>query len=110
MLGVTDSAVKELKKIILDSNAEGSGVRVFASQGCCGPSYGFDLTEKGNDGDKLLEKDGLKIFIDPVASNGLDSATIDFLEEGLHKGFLIQGLPESNGCSDSGCSDGGCCC
>lgn len=104
MLGVTDSAVKELKKIIVDSNV--TGIRVFASQGCCGPSYGFDLTENGNDGDSLLEKDGLKIFIDPVASNSLDNATIDFMEEGSHKGFMIQGLPEPNTCSGSG----GCCC
>jgi iron-sulfur cluster assembly protein len=107
MLGVTDSAVKEFKKIISDSNANGAGIRIFASQGCCGPSYGMDVSEKGNDGDKLVEKDGLKIFIDHSASVGLDQATIDFLEEGPHKGFMIQGLPQSNGCS-SGCSDGCC--
>jgi iron-sulfur cluster assembly accessory protein len=104
MLGVTDNAVKEFKKLLEDSKASNSGIRVFASGGsCCGPSFGMDISEKGVESDKLLEMDGLKIFIDPMAFNDLENATIDFMEEGQQKGFVIQGLA-SSGCSSGCCS------
>jgi iron-sulfur cluster assembly protein len=99
MLDVTESALKEFKKLIADSHADGSRIRIFASGGgCCGPSYGLDVSEKGETGDKLLNKDGLDIYIDPAASDGLDAATIDYIENGPHKGFVIQGLPKSSCC------------
>jgi iron-sulfur cluster insertion protein len=99
MLGVTDSAINQFKKLISDSNANGSGIRVFASgSGCCGPSYGLDIAEKAEEGDTMIEKDGLKIFIDSVASESLSAATIDYTEQGPGKGFQIQGLPKSGCC------------
>jgi len=80
MLGITDSAAKEFKRLIAESKAEGSGIRVFNSGGgCCGPSLGLDISEKGNDGDVTIEKDNLKIFIDPVISADIENATIDFV-------------------------------
>jgi len=99
MLRLTDSAVKEFKKIISDSDANGSGIRIFSSGGgCCGASYGLDIAEKANDGDKSLEKDGLKIFVDPAVSEELDNATIDYIDKGPRKGFSILGLPKSGCC------------
>jgi iron-sulfur cluster assembly accessory protein len=96
---ITDSALQQFKKLITDSKADGSGIRVFASGGgCCGPSYGMEISETGEAGDKLLEKDGLKIFIDSVASESLDNATIDYLKQGNREGFSIQGLPKSGCC------------
>ena len=99
MPDITDAAVKQFKKLISDSKADGSGIRIFASGGgCCGPSYGLDISEKGEEGDKASEKDGLKIFLDSAAFNDLANATIDFLEEGPRKGFVIQEVPQSGCC------------
>ncbi len=99
MLKITDSAVKEFKKLIDESKAQDSVVRVFASGGgCCGPSYGVDIVEKSAEGDTLIEKEGLKVFIDASSAEGLDSATIDYIEAGPDKGFTILGLQESGGC------------
>lgn len=99
MLGITDLAVKEFKKIIAEANANGSGIRIFAAGGgCCGPSYGLDISENGNEGDVVLEKDGLKIFIDPTVSDILADATIDYIDNGPRKGFTILGLEQSGCC------------
>jgi iron-sulfur cluster assembly protein len=100
MLELTDSAVKQLKKLVSYTDAKGPFIRIFVyGCGCCGqPSYSIDTTENGKDGDKLLEKDGLKIFIEPAASDGLDNATIDYTEDDLHSGFMIHGLPQSLRC------------
>ena len=99
MLGLTDSAVKEFKKLISDSKANGSGIRVFTSGGgCCGPSYGLDIAEKAEEGDAIIEKDGLKVFVEIKASAGLESATIDYITDGTRKGFTILGLQQSGCC------------
>ena len=99
MLILTDSAIKEFKKLITDSNANGSGIRVFTSgKGCCGVSYGLDIAEKAEEGDTIIEKDGLKVFVEIKASVGLENATIDFITDGPRRGFTILGLQQSSCC------------
>lgn len=95
MLEVTEAAVKEFKRLIAESGAEGSGVRIFeAGGGCCGPQYGLDISEKGEAGDILFNKDGLNVYLDAAASAGLAEATLDHAGEGPQPGFVILGLPK----------------
>lgn len=100
MLALTDSAVIQLKKLISKSEDEDPIIRVFHHGcGCCGqPSYGLKIIRNGQDGDVLLEKDGLKVFIESAASDGLDKATIDYKEVGLRSGFMMYGLQQSIHC------------
>lgn len=98
MLGLTNSAVNEFKKLLSDSNAQGSGIRVFTSGGCCGPSYSLDIAEKADEGDTIIEKDGLKVFVESNALVGLENATIDFITDGPKKGFTILGLQQTGCC------------
>lgn len=44
------------------------------------------------DGDEILEKDGLKVFLDREANKMLSDATIDFSDE---QGFAIEGMTQS---------------
>ncbi len=97
MLEVTEAAVKEFKKLIAESKAEGSGVRIFeAGGGCCGPQYGLDISEKGEEGDVTFNKDGLDVYLDAAASAGLAGATLDYIAEGAQAGFVILGLPKKS--------------
>lgn len=92
MLEITDAAVNRLKKVLLNSGVKDFGIRIFASEcGCC-PSYGLDAAEKGEEGDVLVEKDSLKIYLDPVAYTALASATLDYRD-----GFTISGVPSCQG-------------
>jgi len=95
MLEVTGSAVEQFKKLLTESGAEGSGVRVFLSGGGCCPSFGIDISESGEAGDELIEKDGLKVFVEPAAHNELSNAKIDYVDSGDMKGFSITGLSSS---------------
>ncbi len=99
MLDVTEAAVNEFKKFIREANADGAGIRVFAAPGgCCGPTFGLDISQNGNEGDDVVEKYDLKIYIDPAISDILSNATIDYIEDGPRKGFTILGLPKSGCC------------
>ncbi len=90
MLDITAAAIKQFKEVLTESGETNHGIRVFVSgDGCCS-SYGLDASEHGEPGDKVIEKDGLKIFIDPAADNELSNATIDY-----ENGFMIRGISSS---------------
>lgn len=89
---ITKSAVKEFQKMIKEDCGKDSGLRIFISGGgCCGTSFGLEVTAKGESGEKEITKDGIKIFLSKEAEEKLSVATIDF----SGGGFKISGLPSS---------------
>ena len=95
MLKITDSAVKQFKKMLLEADVKNFGIRIFSSGGGCCASYGLDTSEKGKSGDVLIEKDGLKVFVEPAALGALSNSSVDYLNSGGKKGFTITGLSSS---------------
>lgn len=88
---ITKKAVAEFKKMVAEAGGKTCAVRVFSSRGCCGSTYGMELTEAGEKGDSLMEEDGLKVYVSAEAAEGLAAATID--HDG--KSFTIKGLPKA---------------
>jgi iron-sulfur cluster assembly protein len=95
MLEITDSAVKHFKKLLLEADVKNYGIRIFSSGGGCCASYGLDTSENGEPGDVFIEKDGLKIFVEPAALDALSNASVDYLNSKQKKGFTITGLSSS---------------
>lgn len=95
MLQITDSAVKQFKKVLLEGGVKDSGIRIFSSGGGCCPTYGMDASENGEVGDTLIEKDGLKIFVESEVFNQLSNASLDYSDSPGKRGFVITGLPSS---------------
>ncbi|PIV21866.1 MAG: hypothetical protein COS40_06750 [Deltaproteobacteria bacterium CG03_land_8_20_14_0_80_45_14] len=92
MFEITDAAVKQFKKILSESDTTISNIRIFISGGGCCASYGLDVTEKGEDGDVLIEKNNLKIYVEPAAHEALSKATLDY-----ENGFMVKGMPSCCG-------------
>ncbi len=93
MITMTDKAVIEIKRIITtDPTAQGSHLRVqVVGGGCSGMSYklGFDaapLTEN----DKIFEKDGVKVIIDPKSFLFLSGTELDFTDGLTGTGFVFK--------------------
>ncbi|MCM8830420.1 MAG: iron-sulfur cluster assembly accessory protein [Candidatus Omnitrophica bacterium] len=96
MIEISSKAVDQFKKFISESDIESGGIRIFvAGRGCCGLSFGMDISENGEKEDRLVEKDGLKLFIQPAAFDALSNATIDYVDEGNNSGFVIKGIGSS---------------
>ncbi|MGB9856727.1 MAG: HesB/IscA family protein [Dictyoglomaceae bacterium] len=86
MIDITDRAVEEFKKFLVENNKEGFGIRIFfAGSSCCGGSYRLGIVEEGEPKDKVVEKNGLKVFIDPIVYEELSEAIIDY-----NDGFVIE--------------------
>lgn len=104
MLSITDRAVDKAKAILVAEGKNDWGIRIYcAGESCCGPSYGLDINEIPVPGDEVINKDGLKLFIEKVAFEKLSGSQLDYYEDMERAGFIITGLAPSCGSSCSGC-------
>jgi iron-sulfur cluster assembly protein len=110
MVTISDLAAEKGKAILTAEGKAEWGLRVYLSgSSCCGPAFGMDLNEQPVEGDKVLEKDGLKVFVEKGASEKLDGMEIHFMDNGEQQGFVIRGNQPSscNPQEGSGCSSCG---
>ncbi|MGW8272485.1 MAG: HesB/IscA family protein [Thermodesulfovibrionales bacterium] len=108
MLNVTESAAAKLREVLAAEGKEQWGVRLLVEdEGCCG-SYGLDLAEQSAADDIVVEKDGVRIFIDGMISERVSGMTIDFIDEEERKGFVLTGGCFS--CGAGGDSEGSSAC
>ncbi|KAF0146221.1 MAG: iron-sulfur cluster assembly accessory protein [Nitrospirae bacterium] len=107
MITITDVAAEKAKQLLTAEGKAEWGLRVYSAEGgCCGPSYGMDIDEKPGEGDEVIEKNGLKVFIDKNTCQKLDGMGIDFVDDGERQGFVLTG-GKAPSCSSSGCSSCG---
>jgi len=92
MIELTDKAVSEIRRIReKDSAANESMLRVMVvGGGCSGMSYklGFD-NQPAAATDKIFEKDGVKIVIDPKSYLYLSGTVLDFTDGLNGTGFVF---------------------
>ncbi len=106
---ITEKAAEKAKAILSGEGKAEWGIRIFvAGESCCGPSFGLDLQEEQMSGDEVVEKDGLKVYMDKQTLETLTGRQLDYYvgEEG--EGFIFTGGVSS--CSPGGssaCGSGG---
>jgi iron-sulfur cluster assembly protein len=93
MITVTEKAVNEIKRIQAnDPTAKDTSLRVMVvGGGCSGMSYklGFD-NQPAAANDKVYEKDGIKIIIDPKSFLYLSGTELDFTDGLNGTGFVFK--------------------
>ena len=101
---LSESAAKEIKKIIVDQSlpAENTRLRVgVKGGGCSGFSYLLDLTEEPKgESDEEMESHGVKILCDMKSYLYLNGVEIDFKDEVMGRGFVFK---NPNATSSCGC-------
>lgn len=118
LVTVTERAAQELKTAIAAQTETYEGIRLgLSGGGCCGPGYLLALAEKPEEGDVVVESQGIKIFIEGGHSEGLKGAKLDFVETPMGSGFHVDNpnvVKEEHGHGGGGCAcgsgGGGCGC
>ena len=65
-IGITDSAMERLKKLLTERNTPNAGLRIAVKGGgCSGLAYHMEWAEEPKQRDKLFEREGVRVFIDP---------------------------------------------
>ncbi len=87
----TNSAAQKVQQLIQEEDNAALMLRVFVQGGgCSGFQYGFTFDDNIQDGDTVVENQGVKLLIDPMSFQYLAGAEIDYTEglEGAH--FVIR--------------------
>lgn len=103
-LSFTDSAASKVKQLIEEEGNDNLNLRVFVSGGgCSGFQYGFTFDETINEDDTIMEKNGVKLLVDPMSFQYLIGAEIDYQENLKGAQFVIKnpGATSTCGCGSS---------
>jgi len=102
---LTEKARSEVKKI-MEANKipETYGLRVgVKGGGCSGLSYSLGFDSEARDNDKMLEIDGVRIFVDPKSLFYLSGTQLDFTDGLNGRGFVFNNpnATKTCGCGSS---------
>jgi iron-sulfur cluster assembly protein len=101
MISLTTAAVEQLKQLIEKQADPETALRVFVSPGgCSGFQYGMALDTQSQEGDAVLDHEGIKVYVDEYSSNYLDGAEIDYVDGLMGAGFTVY---NPNAVSSCGC-------
>ena len=103
-IALTDSAVVRLRRLLTERNTPEAGLRIAVKGGgCSGLSYHMEWTDKPRDLDKIFEREGVRVFIDPKSYLYLMGTELVFEEGLLASGFKLQNpnVTAACGCGDS---------
>jgi iron-sulfur cluster insertion protein len=87
----TDAAAAKVGQLIVEEANPELKLRVFVSGGgCSGFQYGFTFDESIEEGDVCVEKQGVKLLVDPMSIQYLMGAEIDYRDDLEGARFVIR--------------------
>lgn len=72
----------------LRTDVGGRILRIAFTTGCGGSGYRLSYADSPNDGDKVVEVEGIKVALDDMAASRLDGAVIEYDE--TEDGYLLE--------------------
>jgi len=99
-LSLTPDAVERIKEVCAD---QGDNILLRLSVeggGCSGFRYMFDIIDKPESDDVVMEQDGVKLATDPASLDFLKGAEIHFRKSPMGSAFVVQ---NPNAASSCGC-------
>jgi len=103
-VNMTPTAVAKVKEIMAQQNPVPAGLRVgVVGGGCSGFSYSMSFENGAGMMDKVLDIDGLKIYVDATSMMYLTGVTVDYVEtlEGAGFKFENPNVKSTCGCGSS---------
>ena len=100
-LSLTDAAASKLRELTAAETSPEIGLRVYVySGGCSGFKYGMMIEDAPTPEDKLLEANGVKVYVDGKSIDLLRGSQIDYVDTLMGAGFTVN---TPNAVSACGC-------
>ena len=99
-LNLTPEAATKVRGFLKEfAETPEAGLRVAVLPGgCSGFQYEVDI-DKGPEGDdEILERDGIRIFVDPFSAQYLEGIEIDYITSLMGSGFTFKNPQATGGC------------
>jgi len=95
----SQSAAAKLSEIAAREGKPELMLRVYIQGGgCAGFQYGFELEERASEEDIVVEKDGVRLVIDPLSFQYLMGGEVDWQEDLQGARFIIKNPNASTTC------------
>jgi len=102
-ISVTTAAAARAKRLIEQADRPVIGIRVgIDTKGCSGFAYNVEYAEDHGKFEDVVEKDGVKFFVDPMAVMYLLGSELDYQETKMESGFVFNNPNETGRC---GCGE-----
>jgi iron-sulfur cluster assembly protein len=99
MITITENAVKAIKRLQTQYNKPALAVRLgVTGGGCSGLSYKVDVAEEPAEKDRVFEKDGVKVYVDPKSYLYLAGVELDYEESLTASGFRFNNPNAKSAC------------
>lgn len=99
MINLTDSALNAVRNAISASDKPVDGLRIMVEAGgCAGFKYNLGLVDQIDPDDTIIERDGVRVFIDMQSHEHLAGTTIDFVVALEGSGFTFENPNAKNSC------------
>ncbi|QIE44524.1 iron-sulfur cluster assembly accessory protein [Pseudohalocynthiibacter aestuariivivens] len=101
-VSMTDKAAKQIAKLMTKDGHQGLRIGVKKG-GCAGMEYTMDYVTEVDPHDEVVEQDGARIMIAPMAQMFLFGTEIDYTVSLLESGFRFNNpnVTEACGCGES---------
>jgi iron-sulfur cluster assembly protein len=101
LITLTARASDKLKEILAGQQQRDLALRVYVTPGgCSGFSYGMTFAEAAEEGDSVVEYEGVRVVVDPMSAMYLKGSEIDFVDALMGGGFALR---NPNAVSSCGC-------
>jgi|SRR5579875_442843 iron-sulfur cluster assembly protein len=100
MIHLTDSALEAVRSAIAGAAGPAGGLRIkVEAGGCAGYKYMMGLVNEAEPDDTIVERDGVKVFVDMNSHDLLAGTTIDFVVALEGAGFTFENPNATSSCS-----------
>jgi len=103
-IDISDNALNEVRRMMEKEKVNAAGMRVgVKGGGCSGLSYNLAFESQPRTGDKVFERDGIKLFCDLKSYIYLNGTVLDYDSGLMGKGFVFMNpnAKKSCGCGSS---------
>lgn len=104
LVTLTPAAVARLRSLMERSEEPVYALRIGVKKGgCAGMEYTMDYASEANSGEEMVEQDGARVLIAPIATMFLVGTEIDYETGLLESGFKFRNpnVSEACGCGES---------
>ena len=99
VVSLTDAAAAKLHELTKEETNPNIGLRVYVySGGCSGFRYGMMLEDAPTAEDKVLEANGVKVYVDGNSVDLLKGSQIDYVDTLMGAGFTVNNPNAVSGC------------
>jgi len=88
---ISDSAANKIRELVLEEQNPDLKLRVYIiGGGCSGFQYGFAFEEDTEEGDFVINNDGVEMMVDPMSYPYLMGSVVNYKEDLQGSRFVIE--------------------